>query len=184
MNIYPDFKEKNVIIKRSKFKKYKQIKPNDPKLWIIRVSDGKNLKNSKYPFWGVKRGRGGSFKTIVKKFKSGDILCFLTSKSYGGKIIGMAEYTKFYDREDEPLIKINTFSNSEQNWEGDDAWDIQIHYKNFYDTEKQNFKAIIQCSGVILDYDTYKDRGDGLPDLLKHYKNFVFYAEPKIFAEV
>ena len=26
--------------------------------WIFRVGDGENFRNSKYPFWGVKRGRG------------------------------------------------------------------------------------------------------------------------------
>lgn len=74
------------------------------KFWIIRVADGKNFRNSKFPFWGVKRG--GGIKTIVKKIKEGDILCFMTSKNYGGKIIGMCEYCGFYDRNDEPLIQI------------------------------------------------------------------------------
>lgn len=47
--------------------------------------------------------------------KPGDILWFLTSKKYGGKIIGMSEYSKFYDKNDELLIQINTTSNKEQN---------------------------------------------------------------------
>jgi hypothetical protein len=33
----------------------------------------------------------------------GDILWFMTSKKYGGKLIGMSEYCEFYDRSDEPL---------------------------------------------------------------------------------
>ena len=37
--------------------------------WIIRVQDGENFINSKYPFWGVKRGNGGGIKTIVSKLK-------------------------------------------------------------------------------------------------------------------
>lgn len=30
----------------------------DKQHWIIRVNNGENFRNSKYPFWGVKRGRG------------------------------------------------------------------------------------------------------------------------------
>ena len=40
---------------------------SEQKIWIIRVNDGENFHNSKFPFWGVKRGRGGCIKTIVKK---------------------------------------------------------------------------------------------------------------------
>lgn len=145
--------------------------------WLIRVKDGKNFKNSKYQFWGIKKGKGGSIKTIVDKFKIGDILWFFTSKKYGGKIIGMAEYTCYYDREKEPLIPIHTYSNNEQNWEGNEEWNLQIHYKNLYDTEDQNIEAIVQCGGVILNYETFKERN--LPNLYNHYKNFKYYAKPK-----
>ena len=103
--------------------------------WIIRVQDGRNFKNSKYPFWGVKRGHCNCIKSIVQKFKPGDVLWFLTSKKFGGKIIAMAEYTCFYDTNDEPLIRINTYTNEQQNWEGNGDWSIQIHYKNLYNTE-------------------------------------------------
>lgn len=143
--------------------------------WIIRVKDGENLKRSKYPFWGVKRG--GGIKRIVEKIKQGDILWFLTSKNNGGKLIGMAEFTGFYDRDDEPLIQINTFSNTEQGWLGDEKWDIQIHFKNFYNTEKQDIKVVIQCGAVVMQYETFKNRIKD--DLYEHYKNFKFYAEPK-----
>jgi hypothetical protein len=146
--------------------------------WIIRVNDGKNFRNSKYPFWGVKRGKNGCMKTIVTKIKLGDILWFITSKKYGGKLIGMSEYSGFYDRIDEPLLQINTKTNEEQHWTGDQCWDIQIHYCNLYDTEKQNITGCIQCAGNILNYDTFKTKIDG--DLHEHYKNFIFYAEPKI----
>ena len=147
--------------------------------WIIRVNDGENFRNSKFTFWGVKRGKGGCIKTIVEKIQNGDILCFMTSKKYGGKIIGMSEYCRFYDRADEHLIQINTKTNEEQNWKGDENWDIQIHYCNLYITEKQNITGCIQCGGVILKYDTFKDKINR--DLYTDYKNFKFYAEPKIF---
>lgn len=148
--------------------------------WIIRVNDGKNFRNSKFPIWGVKPGRGGCIKTIVeKKMREGDILCFMTNKKYGGKIIGMSEYCGFYDRDDEPLIKINTVTNKEQNWEGDQKWSIQINYCNLYITEKQNITGCIQCGGIILEYEKFKDKIHG--DLYVHHENFEFYAEPKIF---
>ncbi len=150
---------------------------SEPTHWIIRVADGVNLRNSKMPFWGVKRGRSGCIKTIVGSMKPGDILWFLTSKPHGGKLIGMAEYVKFYDRADEPLLPIHTASNEEQGWIGDDDWDIQIHYCNLYDTNKQNITACIQCPATILSYDTFKDKIDG--DLYQHYAGYKFYAEPK-----
>ena len=57
----------------------------EKKCWIIRVNDGENFRNSKFPFWGVKRGKGGCIKTIVKKINEGDILCFMTSKNMEAK---------------------------------------------------------------------------------------------------
>ena len=56
----------------------------EQKHWLIRVQDGENFRNSKYPCWGVKRGNQDCIKTIVNKFKKGDILWFMTSKKYGG----------------------------------------------------------------------------------------------------
>jgi hypothetical protein len=152
---------------------------HESKHWLIRVQDGQNLKNGKYPFWGVKRGHGGSIKTIVEKIKKGDILWFMTSKSYGGKLIGMCEFTHYHDRDNEPLIPVHTYSNKEQNWEGDDDWSIQIHYNKLYITEKQNINAVVQCAGTILEYETIKEKG--LPDLYNHYNMFTYYAEPKMF---
>ena len=146
--------------------------------WLIRVQNGENFKNSKYPFWGVKKGKNGCIKSIVdKKINKGDILWFMTSKNYGGKLIAMAEYTCYYDRDTEPLISIHTYTNNEQNWKGNDDWSIQIHYKNLYNTEKQNLNAIIQCGGIILEYEKFKNKN--LPNLYEHYNNFKYYAEPK-----
>jgi hypothetical protein len=150
----------------------------EKRVWIIRVGDGENFRNSRYPFWGVKRGR--NIKSIVSnQIKEGDILGFMTSKYHGGKIIGLSEYSGYYDRMDEPLLQIHTKTNEEQNWKGDELWDIQLHYRNLYITEKQNITGCIACSSCILKYDTFKDNING--DLYEHYKNFKFYAEPKIF---
>lgn len=147
--------------------------------WLIRVGDGDNFRNSKYPFWGVKRGKNGCIKTIISKIKENDILCFITSKPYGGKIIGIGEYIGYYDRNDEPILQINTKTNEEQNWTGDDLWDIQIQYNHLYDTEKQNINVCIKCAGTILNYNTFRDKINS--DLYEHYNNFKFYAKPKQF---
>ena len=152
---------------------------NIKRRWIIRVNDGENFRNSNFPFWGVKRGKNGCIKTIVKKINIGDLLWFMTSKKNGGKMIGMAEYKEFYDRNDELLLQINTKTNEEQNWKGNEHWDIQIHYSNLYITERQNITACIQCSQIILEYEKFKDKVNG--DLYEHCKNFYFYAIPKKF---
>ena len=163
--------------------------------YIIRVDDGENFRNSRLPFWGVKKGgmnkrtgkRGNGIKTIVEKFKPGDIMWFLTSKTHGGKLIAMAEYTEFFDKDDEPLIPIKTYTNSDQNWKGDEDWSIQIHYKNLYITEKQNIPMVLQCGGTIIEYNQvnkdgspsmFARLGSNCPDLHTHYKNYKFYAEP------
>lgn len=59
----------------------------EKRFWIIRVNDGENFRNSKFPFWGVQRGKHGCIKTIIKKIKNRDILWFMTSKKYGDKLI-------------------------------------------------------------------------------------------------
>ena len=148
---------------------------------LVRVRDGENFRNSIYPCWAIKRGYNDCNKTIVKKYNVGDILWFITSKPYGGKIIGMGEYCGFYDRCDEPLLKINTISNDEQNWKGDEEWDIQIHYCNLYNTERYNFTACIQCAANIMEYHTFKDKTPAPinVNLYDEYKNIIFYAEPR-----
>jgi len=48
---------------------------------------------------------------ISDKINNGDILC---NKSNDNKIIGMATFTKFLDKRDEPLIAIETVNNIDQ----------------------------------------------------------------------
>ena len=142
--------------------------------WIIRVGDGENFRNSKYPIWGLKKGNG-SVEGIVKKIKRGDILWFLTSKKYGGILIGMAKFIDYNNRKNEPLVNINTVSNKDQNWKGDEEWDIQIKYGNLYEIEKQEIKLCIQCSAIIMNYKNFKSKID--EDLNMHYRNFLFYSK-------
>ena len=96
---------------------------------------------------------------------------------YGGKIIGMAEFSSFHDRLDEPLLQIDTKTNEEQGWIGGSAWDIQIHYTNMYDTERQNLRGCVQVPATIFKYDKFKEQIQA--NLYEEYKNFKRYAEPR-----
>ena len=148
--------------------------------WIIRVADGINFRNSAEPFWGMKKGRGGCIKSLLlNNVKKGDILWFCTNKKNGGKAIGMAEYTECYDREDEPLIQINTYSNKEQGWIGDDDWHLQIHYTKLYDTEKQNINVLLSGPSPIIEYKPFTENQKNIEDLYKHYEGFSFYGVSK-----
>jgi hypothetical protein len=160
---------------------YEQMK-TEKQIWIIRVNDGINFHNSKFPIWGLKRGKNGSTKTIVCKMMKGDILCFMTSKKYGGKIIGMSVFYDFYDKKNELLLDVYTKTNKELGWKGDEQYDIQIHYSNLYITEKQNITGCIISAGNIFNYKSVKNNING--DLYEHYKNFQFYSETKIFKMV
>ena len=75
--------------------------------WIIRVDDSINFKNSKKSIWGINRGNNNIKSIVQNKLKEGDILWFLTPEQYGKKVIGIAEYTHYYDSEEEPLIKLD-----------------------------------------------------------------------------
>lgn len=152
-----------------------------PKHWIFRVGDGENFRNSKRPYWGVKRGKNDSILTVIKKIEEGSILWFMTSKEHGGKLIGMAEYTHYNDRKDEPLVSINTYSNDEQCWNGGEDWSIQIHYKNAYDIEDANIEMVIQCGATILDYETFRIKKSNMADLYMHAKYIKLYAQVKQF---
>ena len=91
----------------------------------------------------------------------------------------MSEYSKFYDKNDELLIQINTTSNKEQNQKNYNFYNIEIHYCNFYNTEKQNITGCIQCAAIILDYEKFINNINS--NLYEHYNNFKLYAKLKDF---
>ena len=143
------------------------------------MADGVNFRNSRHPFWSVKRGRNGALKGMVNNINEGDILWFLTNGKYGGKFIGMSEYICSYDIEDEPLISVNTIPNEEQNWVGNEDWPIQMYYTNLYNIEDADFKACFRGASPILKYETYKNR---IPhDLYITYNIIKRLREPKPF---
>ena len=148
----------------------------EPKHWIFRANDGVNFLNSKYGVWGIIAGQGGCHKTLIKQIQVGDVLWFCTSKPYGGEMVGMAEYVGYYDRQDEPILQIHTYSNEDMGWTGGKPWDIQIHYRNLYYTQKQHIKVCVACAATMMRYETFRERIED--DLYVHYRNYKFYAEP------
>ena len=148
---------------------------------MIRVGDGDNFKNStRHCTWGFKKSGGQLGK--VKKIKAGDLLCFSTSNKHagGGYIIGIGVFVESYDRDDEPLIKINTKTNDELGWSGTENWAIQIKYKNLVNTSGREFmKTIYRSSGSICNYDKLiAAEKHTLPDeeIRVLYKNFLKYG--------
>lgn len=142
--------------------------------WILKVADGKNFKNSKFPFWGLKAGKKDVVKNSALKIKEGDILWFLCNKSNDNKIIGMATFTKLLDKRDKLLIQIETTSCIDQGWHGDD-WEIELHYTNLYNTEKQNIKIDEKLGQFpITNYYNNKDKIN--EDLENHYNGFKYYG--------
>lgn len=142
--------------------------------WILRVADGKNFKNSKFPFWGIKAGKNNCIKKIALKMKSGDVLWFLSNKKYGNKMIGMATFTKLLDKRDESLVQIETTSCTEQGWDGDD-WEIELHYTNLYNSEKQDIiiDEILGQSPII----NYNNNKLKIKEVLEtHYYGFKYYG--------
>lgn len=137
---------------------------------IINVGDGINYRKSVYPFWGL----SGNARVYVKTFMNiGDILWFCQDFGEELKVIGMAEYTHRYDIADEPLIHMNIVEREKQNWDSTVSNDIQIYYKEVYDTYKQDIN-IKKIDGEIFTYST--DYGE---DLYKHYSGFKFYGKTK-----
>jgi hypothetical protein len=143
---------------------------NNATHFIVRVGDGINFRNSINPFWGMKKNALG----IAKNMKAGDIIWFIVNKSNGGKAIGVAEFTgELYNRKEENILAINTLTNEEQGWVGDEAWDIQIHYKNLYMIDHVNIKICLQGAWIIMYYSSMKDKIiDDLPICFESIKRF------------
>lgn len=134
---------------------------------IINVGNGKNYRKSVYPFWGLSQNT----RNYIRNFMNvGDVLWFCQDFGKDLKVIGMAEYTHKYDIMDEPLIPMNIIEREKQNWDTDIDNDIQIHYKNIYNTERQN----IVIKKTTEEISTYSNDYGG--DLYRHYGGFKFYG--------
>ena len=149
------------------------LKPEKRKLHhIINVGDGVNFQNSNYPFWGVSENN----RTYIEKWiNTGDILWFCQETGDTFKVIGMGEYTHSFDSKDEPLIQLNMVERETQNWDDRVVNDIQLHYKELYNTEKQCIR-IKKYTNEISIYDISKKINSKDIDLFKHYDGFKFYG--------
>ena len=136
---------------------------------IVHVGDGKNYKRSLHPFWGLSQNARSYIRNFINV---GDVLWFCQDFQDGLKVIGMAEYIHCYDIHDEPLIPMNIIEREKQNWDMNMDNDIQIHYKNIYNTERQN----IVIEKTTEEISTYSNDYGG--DLYRHYGGFKFYGKP------
>ena len=100
---------------------------------LIRCENGNNFRNLKKSIWG--------FSSKIKLL-SGCVLVFITNTEDGKKIIGVAKVKTgiFFDIEEEPLIKINTYTNKEAGWEEDKIWRYQIELESIIDIEHLGLK--------------------------------------------
>tara|TARA_B110000459_G_scaffold190297_1_gene225246 strand:+ start:220 stop:489 length:270 start_codon:yes stop_codon:yes gene_type:complete len=88
----------------------------------------------------------------------------------------MGTFTKFLDKRYELLIVIETINNSDQGWY-DNNYELELHYTNLYNTEKQNIKIDeILGQSPIINYNNNKHKIK--EDLENHYIGFKFYGVP------
>lgn len=104
--------------------------------YIIRIGDGKNFTRKPYKVWGFLN----HFKSRINKFKKSDVIWFMANKNNGG-IIEVAEFKHCFDRHDD-LLGIDTYTNTQQKWEGNKDWNIQMHYNTIKQTNDKKFKSI------------------------------------------
>ncbi len=84
-------------------------------------------------------------KCFLKHARPGDILWFIKGGACGGKAIGVATFTHHSPRVLGPLIAL-TPTNEDLGWtksRGD--WDLELHYKDLYDTDSLNILTNIKC---------------------------------------
>ena len=140
----------------------------------------------------MKRGPNDGILSIIKKVNVGDILAFHCNSEGGSKLLGFAEYVRYYDQVDEPLVNVECFTNEQLGWIGDGGWTIQLHYKNLYNTREQNITIRYQCAGIISNYNKILENQIGKDKkswfcsgvnndkdfcLRDHYDLFVKYSE-------
>jgi len=119
--------------------------------WILRVGDGKNLKNSsKFKIWGI-LSTNCDCKYMLNNVKCGDRLWFVTKDSQG-KIIAVATYNSHNKRELGTLLNM-TLSNEDLGWNGDGCnSDTEIHYTDLYDLSDCDLLSNIKSPKIIRTY--------------------------------
>ena len=154
-----------------------------PKNYIFRVGDGENFENSVYNnnLWGFSSDNKCSL-SLLKKFNKGDIIWFSTTKGtkYNGKVIAVAEYDNFLDR-DKDENKKKKYCNENIGWKGNINWNILIFVKKLYDIRHLDIKVVFACSLSLFTYESYiKQRNKkekAYENLETHYKNIKYYCK-------
>ena len=142
--------------------------------YIIRIQKDNFDKGILHMLWGLTKQNEG----MIKNFKKGDIIWFMLNKNEGGKIYACAEFTEYFNRNNEPFFTINSRTNEEMGWDSEKDWCIQIKYRNLYIVEQLDLDIIIQHSASIFKYETFKDRI--VHDLYMHGENIKFYLKPYV----
>jgi len=139
--------------------------------WYLRVSDGKNFKNSMTKgIWSLKSWASDG-KSFMKNARENDLLWFLTNVKGGRKLIAVATFISFNTRILGPLIA-TTLTNEDLGWsEGD--WDTEIHYKTLYLIDKLNLCPDIS---LLSSYINTKSVHSHI-NLDEEYKNLIRYSQ-------
>jgi hypothetical protein len=121
--------------------------------WLLRVGDGKNLKNSsKYRIWGIS-SKSPTNKHFIKNVKPGDRLWFVKSKTFG-QLLAVATYRSHNSRVSGPLID-TSLTNEELGWTGSETdWsaDVEIHYTDLYGLDYCDMLTYIKGASTIREY--------------------------------
>jgi predicted secreted protein len=140
--------------------------------WLLRVSDGENLKNSsRYRIWGIKSTTNNN-KHFIKNVKPGDRLWFVKNNS-NGKIIAVASYRSHNKREFGELINLS-MTNEELGWTGEGPdWtsDTELHYTDLYGLNDCELLTHIKTQSTISKYNE-----NCRINLAVEYSNIVRYS--------
>lgn len=139
-----------------------------PTDWLLRVSDGGNLRrSSKHGIWGIRSMTNG--KGFIKHVKPGDRLWFVEGDT-GGQSCAVATY-----HSDNMRVAGLTMSNEELGWNGEGAdWDIEVHYTDLYD-----IKHIKLLTGIVGPATIRKYNEKCKVNLAVEYSNIERYCEVK-----
>lgn len=114
-------------------------------IYLCRVGDGINFNNSKnIKIWGFNK----CYKNKISNINNNDKLIFIKN---GGIVLGIACFESYKDKNDEPLINIDTETNNILNWINNENYPIQIKYKNFIDLHNLKIENL-KCRSSLINF--------------------------------
>ena len=81
--------------------------------------------------------------------KIGDILWFISNQSSGGFIIGMSEFHDYFDKQDEPLIKVHKYTPWNKDGKGMKNGIFKFTIESYIKPKNKKFLFVL---GVLLLY--------------------------------